>query len=68
MLSPGELTFTLDEEAMRTAGRFDLSVVNPAPVDTFFSRGMWGNGASNLAHLIVQLQVLTLGRAGLLHY
>jgi hypothetical protein len=53
VLSPGELTFTLDEEAMRTAGRFDLSVVNPGPVDTFFSRGMWGNGVSNLAHLIV---------------
>ena len=34
---PAELTFTLDEEAMRTAARFDLSVVNPAPVDTFFS-------------------------------
>ena len=53
VLGPGELRFTLDEEAMRAAGRFDLNVVNPAPVDTFFTRGMWGTGASNLAHLIV---------------
>jgi len=36
-----------------TAGRFDLVVINPAPVDTFYSRGMWGNGTSNMAHLVI---------------
>jgi hypothetical protein len=53
VVSPTELKFTLDAEALKTAGRFDLVVINPAPVDTFFSRGMWGNGTSNMAHLIV---------------
>jgi len=48
-----QLRFTLDAEAMKTAGRFDLVVINPAPVDTFFSRGMWGTATSNLAHLVV---------------
>ena len=50
---PTELKFTLDAEAMRQAGRFDLVVINPAPVDNFYVRGMWGNGTSNLAHLVV---------------
>ena len=31
----------------------DLVVINPAPVDTFYSRGMWASGTSNLAHLLV---------------
>jgi len=53
VLTPTELKFTLDAEAMKTAGRFDLVVMNPGPVDTFYSRGMWGNGTSNLAHLVV---------------
>ena len=53
VVSPTELRFTLDAEAMKAAGRFDLVVINPAPVDTFYSRGMWGSGTSNLAHLVV---------------
>jgi hypothetical protein len=53
VVSPTELTFTLDAEALKTAGRFDLVVINPAPTDTFFTRGMWGNGTSNLAHIVV---------------
>ena len=53
VLSPTELKFTLDVESMQHGGRFDLVVINPAPVDTFFTRGMWGNGTSNLAHLVV---------------
>jgi hypothetical protein len=53
VISPTELQFTLDAGALRTAGRFDLVVINPTPVDTFFSKGMWGNGTSNEAHLIV---------------
>jgi hypothetical protein len=28
-------------------------VKNPAPIDPFFVRSMWGNGTSNIAHLIV---------------
>ena len=51
--SPTELEFTLDADAMKAAGRFDLVVINPSPVDTSFSRGMWGNGTSNTAHLVV---------------
>jgi hypothetical protein len=51
--SPTELKFTLDAESMRQAGRFDLVVINPAPTDTLFTRGMWGNGTSNLAHIVV---------------
>ena len=53
VVSPTEIRFTLDAKALRTTGRFDLVVVNPAPVDPFFSKGMWGNGTSNGAHLIV---------------
>jgi hypothetical protein len=45
--------FTLDAEAMKQAGRFDLVVINPAPADTFFTKGMWRNGTSNLAHIVV---------------
>ena len=48
-----ELQVTLDAEALREAGRFDLVVKNPEPLDSFFVRSMWGNGTSNVAHLIV---------------
>jgi amidohydrolase family protein len=51
VLTPTQLKFTLDAEALKNVGRFELVVINPAPVDTFFTRGMWGNGASNLAHV-----------------
>jgi hypothetical protein len=53
VLSPKELKFTLEPDSMKQAGRFDLVVINPAPADTFFTRGMWGNGTSNMAHLVV---------------
>jgi len=53
VLSSTELKFTLDAESMKQAGRFDLVVINPAPADTLFTRGMWGNGTSNLAHIVV---------------
>ena len=52
-VSSKELQVTLDAEALRLAGRFDLVVKNPQPVDPFFVRSMWGNGTSNIAHLIV---------------
>jgi len=53
VVSPTEIRVTLDAEALRTAGRFDLIVVNPAPVAPLYTKGMWGNGTSNQAHLIV---------------
>ena len=53
VVSPTEIRFTLEADALRTAGRFDLVVVNPAPVAPLFTKGMWGNGTSNQAHLIV---------------
>jgi hypothetical protein len=53
VVSPTEIRFTLDTEALRTPGRFEFVVVNPAPVAPLFTRGMWGNGTSNMAHLIV---------------
>ena len=53
VVSPTEIRFTLDAEALQTPGRFEFVVVNPAPVAPFFTKGMWGNGTSNLARLIV---------------
>jgi hypothetical protein len=38
---------------LREAGRFDLVVKNPEPLEAFYARSMWGNGTSNIAHLIV---------------
>jgi len=52
-VSSTEIQVTLDAEALREAGRFDLVVKNPEPLDSFFLRSMWGNGTSNVAHLIV---------------
>jgi hypothetical protein len=52
-VSPTELQVTLDADALREAGRFDLVVKNPEPLDPFYARSMWGNGTSNVAHLIV---------------
>ncbi len=52
-VSSKELQVTLDAEALREAGRFDLVVKNPEPIDPFFVRSMWGTGTSNVAHLIV---------------
>jgi Amidohydrolase family/IPT/TIG domain len=52
-VSATEIQVTLDAPALATAGRFDLLVKNPAPLDPFFQDGMWGNGTSNAAHLTV---------------
>ena len=52
-VSPTALQVTLDAEVLREAGRFDLVVKNPEPLDPFYVRSMWGNGTSNVAHLIV---------------
>jgi len=34
------MKFPLDAESMKQVGRFDLVVINPAPTDSFFTRGM----------------------------
>jgi hypothetical protein len=52
-VSPTELQVTLDADLLRTAGRFDLSVKNPEPLDPYFASQVWGNGTSNRAHLII---------------
>ncbi len=51
-VSSGELQVTLDESLLRTPGKFDLVVKNPAPV----SMPDWGNGTSNTAHLLVNFK------------
>ena len=53
VVSPNEIRFTLDAETLKTAGRFNFVVVNPAPIAPVFTKGMWGTGTSNEAHLIV---------------
>jgi len=53
VVSPTEIDVTLDAEALREAGRFDVVVKNPEPLDPFYVRSNWGNGTSNIAHLIV---------------
>jgi hypothetical protein len=53
VVSPTELRFTLDAEIQRTPGRFEFTVVNPAPIAPVFTKGMWGNGTSNVARLII---------------
>ncbi len=56
IVSPTEIQVTLDPEALREAGRFDFVVRNPEPLDPFYLRSMWGNGTSNVAHLIVKFK------------
>jgi hypothetical protein len=48
-VSPTELQVTIDETFLRAPGKFDIVVKNPAPLAT----PEWGNGSSNLAHLLV---------------
>ena len=55
-VSATEIQVTLDAEVLREAGRFDLVVKNPEPLDSFYARSMWGNGTSNIAHLIVNFK------------
>jgi hypothetical protein len=43
------LQLTLDENLLKKAGRFDVQVVNPEPLENT----QRGNGASNKAHLLV---------------
>jgi hypothetical protein len=53
VVSATEIQVTLDAEALLEGGRFNLVVKNPEPLDPFYLRSNWGNGTSNIAHLIV---------------
>ena len=53
VVSATEIQVTLDAEALLEGGRFNLVVKNPEPLDPFYVRSIWGNGTSNIAHLIV---------------
>jgi len=45
-----KLNVTINENILASAGRKEIVVVNPAPVEP----SMWGNGTSNKAYLIVK--------------
>jgi hypothetical protein len=49
-ISPTELELTIDENLLARAGRFDIVVHNPEPLEF----PIWGNGMSNKAHFIVK--------------
>jgi hypothetical protein len=51
LLADSEVASTA--EALCGAGRFDVVAKNPEPLDSFFVRGMRGDGMSSVAHLIV---------------
>jgi hypothetical protein len=53
VMSPTEIQVTLDAQALRAVGKFDMLVRNPEPIDPAVVKGMWGTGTSNVAHLIV---------------
>ena len=53
VVSPTEIEVTLEPDVLRAVGKFDMLVRNPEPIDPAVVKGMWGNGTSNVAHLIV---------------
>jgi hypothetical protein len=53
VVSPTEIRITLSEDALRAVGKLEVVVRNPAPMDPFYLKGMWGTGTSNVAKLIV---------------
>jgi hypothetical protein len=58
-VSATELQLTLDENLLKRAGRFDIVVTNPEPLNN----PQWGNGASNKAHLLVPFAFTTIRTA-----
>jgi imidazolonepropionase-like amidohydrolase len=48
-INANEIEMTLDENLLRRAGRFNIVIVNPPPM----TAPKWGNGTSNIAHLLV---------------
>jgi hypothetical protein len=51
-VSDTELDLALDENMLKRAGRYEIRVRNPAPMDA----PQWGDGRSNVAHLIVNFK------------
>jgi imidazolonepropionase-like amidohydrolase len=58
-VSATELQLTLDENLLKRAGRFDIVVTNPEPLNN----PQWGNGTSNKAHLLVPFAFTTIRTA-----
>jgi imidazolonepropionase-like amidohydrolase len=58
-ISATELQVTLDDNLLKRAGRFDIVVKNPEPLDN----KQWGNGESNAAHLLVTFAFTTIRTA-----
>jgi Amidohydrolase family/IPT/TIG domain len=53
VVSPTEIQVTLDADALKAVGKYDVVVRNPDPIDPAVVKAMWGSGTSNAAHLIV---------------
>ena len=53
VVSPTEIEVTLDADSLAAVGKYDMVVRNPDPIDPAVVKGMWGDGTSNIAHLIV---------------
>ena len=51
-VSATELQVTLDATLLRTPGKFELTVKNQPPI----AAPEWGNGTSNIAHLLVNFR------------
>ena len=58
-MSATELQVTLDDNLLKRAGRFDIVVKNPEPLNN----AQWGNGESNKAHLLVTFAFTTIRAA-----
>ena len=58
-ISATELQLTLDENLLKRAGRFDIVVRNPTPLNN----SQWGHGESNKAHLLVTFAFTRIGTA-----
>jgi hypothetical protein len=58
-ISATELQVTLDDNLLKRAGRFDIVVKNPEPLNN----EQWGNGQSNKAHLLVTFAFTTIRTA-----
>jgi hypothetical protein len=58
-VSATELQVTLDDNLLKRAGRFDIVVKNPEPLNN----SQWGNGESNKAHLLVTFAFTTIRTA-----
>ena len=53
------VALTLEENLLKRAGRFDIVVKNPEPLNN----AQWGNGESNKAHVLVTFGFTTIRTA-----